>query len=142
MTGIGGEGKTSLRESFDFGWFWTQGVGVGWYVAGRWGLGFADCFRISGFGHLVGPIMGVFDVALVHLDYGPSVQNTACAEGYLFSHSKIGSFICSYSNKTRGGDPNIGGGCSNNGGGYSNIGGVYSNIGGGYSNKTSDFKRK
>jgi hypothetical protein len=29
-------------------------------VAPRWGLDSADRFRISGFGHLVGPIMGVF----------------------------------------------------------------------------------
>ena len=39
-----------------------------------------DCFRISGFGHLVGPIMGVFaliggDFAILYVDTFPAYPN-------------------------------------------------------------------
>jgi hypothetical protein len=37
-----GSQRISARDDSDFGWFWTQGVGVGWYVAPRWGLDSAD----------------------------------------------------------------------------------------------------
>ena len=88
-----GGGKASLRAGFYFGWFWTLR-------------------RPYNGGVLRDLLLGWWRLKRTHLMH-------ACAEGYLFSRSKIGSFICSHSNKTRGHFYKTRG--------HSNIGGVYSN---------------